>query len=83
MLERFNYIFLGTDFIRGHKLEAALLLVLHLLSEMTISFTTDSEERFFLLLKYTLLMALITFKGSCSRILQNNSLWGFIRAAWH
>ena len=55
MIELFNCIFLGTDFIRGHKLEAALLLVLHLLSEMTISFTTDSEERFFLLLKYTFL----------------------------
>ena len=53
------------------------------LREMTLSITTDSEERFFLSLKYALVMTLMTFKWSCSWILQNNSLRGSIRAAWH
>ena len=43
---------------------------------MTLSFTTDSVERFLLLLKYTLVMALMTSKWSCSWILNNNSSRG-------
>ena len=83
MLESFNYIFLGTYFIRGHNMGSSS-------NSCASSFEWNYHKLHHWLGRTFLLVVEIyfgddthDFQWSCSRILQNNSLWGSIRAAWH
>ena len=83
MLESFNYIFLGTYFIRGHNMGSSS-------TPCASSFEWNDHmlhhwlvRTFFLVVEIYFGDDTHDFQWSCSRILQNNSLWRSIRAAWH